>query len=432
MNASATPRSASREVRAAQRRRSRGFTLTELMVAITGGLFVAVAVFALARDGSRFYQRESRVANATFANFSGFQRLRTDLARASYMASPNLRADGRLCGNVNSGTWPTLLQNLAGIRITRRGSPVNADLTANNLNPDQVLISGSFSSADQFPIRAVQLGGNNTIFYLQTDTEEIARLGYYTAGANQAQVLTDVFGAGRGLRFVDKSGDHYYGTITGVVAGAQPQVLIAGQPAIPIQQGATCGVTSLETGGLINVINFVQYDVRNLNTNSNFGGANASYAPLYAAATSVPFDANRTELVRVELDTQGQPIAGTEEVAAEYAVDLKFGITVAQGFLNGTDPNLLHLPFDSGQIATWAGITTGVTPPQGPQKVRSVRARLSVRSREPDRLGDVVAGAGVAPGLYRFALTVNGTTQFARVRTIQADVALHNHSGVSW
>ena len=37
----------------------------ELMVAMTGGLFLSIVVFALSRDASRFYQRESRVANAT-------------------------------------------------------------------------------------------------------------------------------------------------------------------------------------------------------------------------------------------------------------------------------------------------------------------------------------------------------------------------------
>jgi Tfp pilus assembly protein PilW len=43
----------------------RGFTLVELMVALSGGLFISLAVFALARDSGRFYQRESRIANAT-------------------------------------------------------------------------------------------------------------------------------------------------------------------------------------------------------------------------------------------------------------------------------------------------------------------------------------------------------------------------------
>ena len=40
-----------------------GFTLVELMVAMTGGLFLSIVVFALSRDASRFYQRESRIAN---------------------------------------------------------------------------------------------------------------------------------------------------------------------------------------------------------------------------------------------------------------------------------------------------------------------------------------------------------------------------------
>ena len=42
-----------------------GFTLVELMVAITGGLFMSIVVFALARQGTRFYQQEIRAANAS-------------------------------------------------------------------------------------------------------------------------------------------------------------------------------------------------------------------------------------------------------------------------------------------------------------------------------------------------------------------------------
>jgi len=60
--------------------RARGFTLVELMVAMTGGLFLSIVVFAVSRDASRFYQREIRVANATITGVSGFERLVSDLA----------------------------------------------------------------------------------------------------------------------------------------------------------------------------------------------------------------------------------------------------------------------------------------------------------------------------------------------------------------
>jgi hypothetical protein len=58
-----------------------------------------------------------------------------------------------------------------------------------------------------------------------------------------------------------------------------------------------------------------------------------------------------------------------------------------------------------------------------PQRVRAVRVRLSVRSREADR--DV----GLPNGLYRFKLPDGA---WARVRTFQADIALPNQLDVRW
>jgi hypothetical protein len=69
----------------------------------------------------------------------------------------------------------------------------------------------------------------------------------------------------------------------------------------------------------------------------------------------------------------------------------------------------------------------------GPQRIRAIRARLSVRSREADRLAGMPDGGGViGPGLFRIGLGSAGTAPFARVRTVQADIALRNQRGVAW
>ena len=58
------------------------------------------------------------------------------------------------------------------------------------------------------------------------------------------------------------------------------------------------------------------------------------------------------------------------------------------------------------------------------ERVRAVRARLSVRSREADR--DVA----LPGGLYRFRLLPDNG--WARVRTFQADILLQNQMDVRW
>jgi hypothetical protein len=61
--------------------------------------------------------------------------------------------------------------------------------------------------------------------------------------------------------------------------------------------------------------------------------------------------------------------------------------------------------------------------------VRTVHTWLSVRSREADRN----SGIDSEPGpLFRIGLGSEGSAPFARVRTVQARIALHNQMGVTW
>ncbi len=414
------------------RRQGRGFTLIELMVAITGGLFMSIIVFMMARDGARFYQRASRVADATLANVVGFERLRNDISRAAFMSSPNVRTDPRMCQTIDA-SWPAGLQDMAGIRITPATPAPNATLSANKLSPDRIELSGSYDSVDEFPMWGVTDSGTVYTVSLQSKIGPLARMGYDTS-TDQLTLLQSVFKPGRALRLVDRAGKVQYGTIQSVsAAGSAPAVLLSHTPTLIFRgtQATACGIRLNETG-YVNVVNFVRYEVKSM-------VGNTRYAPMYADNADVPFEGDRTELVRTELDTSGAPIANTDEITAEYAVDLRFGVTVVNNVVNGTDPTLATFPPGDSQVLDYAGDSIGLTAPAGPQRVRAVRARLSVRSREADREANVAdpgAGVpfptGVAPGLYRIGLGPSGAAPFARVRTLQADVSLPNQMGVLW
>ncbi|HEY6558307.1 MAG TPA: prepilin-type N-terminal cleavage/methylation domain-containing protein [Polyangiaceae bacterium] len=401
-------------------RLERGFTLVELMVALTGGLFVSVMVFTLAKDSSRFYMRESRVADATLAAVSGFERLRTDLARSSFMASPNIRRDvqnARLCGNPGAG-WPQELGRLAGVRIQPDTPAANAALAANGLAPDAIQIAGNFSGNDVFAMSGVVANGAGFRVSLQSLIGQLGRLDYENRPAERQTLLQDAFPAGRALRIVDEAGMIQYGRITNVTTNPGPAVNLALVPALRMR-GANptlCGLHA-QAKGYVNVVNFVRYQVRALTSGAGAAGA-------------TPWDTNRTELVREEVNVDGATIAGTEEIVAEYAVDLSFGLTVAQTIVNGLPTQLLTVPAGNAAIVNWAGdvTTTAGAANQGPHRVRAIRVRLAVRSREPDRDANIVPGGSVATGLYRFNVAANGPARFARVRTLQADVALHNQA----
>jgi len=417
---------------------SAGFTLVELMVALTGGLFVTLAVFALARDSGRFYQRESRVASATVSALLGFERLRTDIARAGFLASPNIYRDPSVCSKPDA-SWPSALGNLAGVTITLGTS--GGALAANKRNPPTIRLAGAYSSSDQFPVEP-KPNGSNMDFILTLSSPAMLRLGN---GVNPDDAtVTSVFTPGKAIRYV-QYGNQYYGTILKSNGGTSPVVTVSANPPLQMRSGSLigCGMEPITSGNArsaINVVNFVEYSLRNLsNAPQGVPGAQTTaavtnYASLYANSAAGPGEAGRTELVRVELDAGGNPIEGTEEVVAEYAVDLDFQISAVTGNLNGVDPTVSAVPATSASFTTYTSKPSLVN--AQPELIRSVRARLGVRSRESDRPADVVddADAGQDRGLFRFNVgaTAGTTDTFARVRTFQADIALYNQLDVLW
>jgi hypothetical protein len=408
----------------ARRSTSAGFTLVELMVALTGGLFISLAVFALARDSGRFYQREARIANATVGGLLGFERLRTDIARAGFLASPNVVRDPRLCG-APQANWPSALRNLASIQVTA-GTP-NAALTLNGRTPPVIVLAGSYASADVFSVR-VRPAGNATTFELESNQPALLRLGNQANPDNNT--MAGVFAAGRALRIV-QNGRQYYGQIIGSSGGAAPTVTIGPAPAIQFRSGSAigCGLEEVWGSGAsvatINVVNFIQYQLGTPQTPVG----QASYQDVYASADGGPGEAQRTELMRLELGIDGVPIPGTEEIVAEYAVDLSLQLTAVSAITGCCNPTLAVVTPTDPLFPVFTAPVFGAAN-NTPERIRSVRVRLGVRSREGDRAATVTNPAG--QGLFRFNLGTGNSEAFARVRTFQADVSLHNQADILW
>lgn len=432
----------------------RGFTLVELMVALTGGLFVSVFVFMLASHGSKFYQQEARISNATIGVMNGFQRLRADIARAGFMASPNVQKDPRICSARTAAQgWTAPMREMAGVRLLIGGSAdahaseaLAAFWSDNDLTPDQLIIAGSFASADQYPaaeVTRLNPASNIWTVYLQPNSPAMARLGYRTDSSQNDQTRLDLLasifnpdGVQRLLRIVDKKGSHHYGIIGSVGLAAlngqtAPFVQLTNAVTLVEETGATtCGLQGLNVGATVNVVNFIRYGLERLDDEPN-----ATYNPIYADEVAGTYEETRAELAREELDVTGNPIAGTKELVAEYAVDLKFGVTALDPTGNGSLMRV-NAGADNDALLQWAGDpTTGVAavPNRGPHLIRTVHARLAVRSREGDRDANIDGdAAGIPAGIYRVGLGENGGAPFARVRTLQADIALRNHARARW
>ncbi len=408
---------------------SRGFTLVELMVSLMGGLFISLAVFALARDSGHFYQSEVRIANATVGGLLGFERLRTDIARAGFMSSPNVNRDPAVCTKPD-GTWPASLAMLASVQVIP--APPNAGLAANGRTPPQLLLGGAYTSSDQYSAK-VTASGATTIFELVSDTSSGALVRLGNGAMPDNATMQAAFPAKHALRIV-QTGHAYYAQIINALGGATPTVWVSAQPPIKIADGSTsgCGLVVPSSGSeypTINVVNFIQYDVRSLVTGAQTPEAQTTYAAMFANSNA-PGEDTRTELVRVEKDITGAPISGTEELVAEYAVDFDLQISAIKGGgATGSDPTLLTYNRTVPDFATYTGTTYNTL--NTPQWIRSVRVRLGVRSRQFDG-GGVIIPTPATGGLFRFSISTPGGTLGARMRTFQADVALHNQADILW
>ncbi len=401
------------------RRANSGFTLVELMVALTGGLFLSIVVFALSRDTGRFYQQETRVANATLAGLAGFERLSSDIARAGHLVSPNIANDPRVCNRPAAGAgWPALIQNFRSIVIDPAAgvtSVTGTEVAAAGIAPMQVELAGALDATEELPIRTITPNGSGGWdVFLQTGVPAAARLGGLTL-ASLGAMFTMADGTGRAVRIVDKEGMEQYGVVAAVTVTPQPTVSLAATPGLLFRTStvgsALCGFKGFNTGATINAINFVRYNLRKLK-----GVPASGYTAMFTAAASAPFEDNRVELVREELTPAGVAVDATREIVAEYAVDLQLTP------LSATSPVIPSIVTIGAASVSNAFAST--------QLLRGVHVRLSVRSREADRLVDVPNTP--AGDLFRIALGSGVAARFARVRTFQADVPIRNHQGANW
>ncbi len=144
--------------------------------------------------------------------------------------------------------------------------------------------------------------------------------------------------------------------------------------------------------------------------------------PASPQQAQVSGDVARTELVRVELDANNVLIPASTELVAEYAVDLRFGITVSS-LITGDNynPTVTSYAFNDANVYAISAAT--------PQRIRAVQVRLATRVRAPDRDSDLPVG----PDGRRLRFLIDPALEpaYARVRTNYANVALPNQGGFS-
>jgi type II secretory pathway pseudopilin PulG len=445
------------------RKHEAGFTMVELTVALVAGLIVALGIVALSKESTTTFHEEVRSSGAEATLRTAVDRLRADLQRAAYMSTPNFVTDPQiavLVGNANitniidqSATGGGGIVRLAGIHLFDGGSNTNTPLSAQQptpLNPDAIEIGGNMTSTEQFDVQSVTVNGVcNLRLNLSGTSPALYRIGAIGAGgAVNGAALRNIFVPVANNRFmvrlVDDTGRSQYlatcneAVPANVVAGVPPAAYVDIDPTIapvlaPKDTGNHGGVNPIPGGrAWINPVQIVRWEI------TDTGHEPAQYASALGRKSlgDGGMDSTKYDLVRSYVDAGGKVVAASTEVVAEYVVDLNFALSVENG--TAALPGELTIAFDDATNQTWAdNVFTQPAATCRPQRIRIVRARISTRVEQPDRMANVpVANYGTQAFFFRYCLTATGcgastsTLQWARARTITTELSLANQAGV--
>ena len=457
-------------VRARARRSARGFTLIELTVALVGGLLGGIAVVGLSKEATNTFHEDMRAAQAQFSVRTAIDRLRSDVARAGFMATPNIWGDPRLVSpdyvtkGLGAATCPLNIKRLAGIRLFVGGSLTKANINAgfpapatpgtdesspysanNNLAPDAIDISGNMNTVDMYTVQTVDTtnacGSARLILSLQ-NPPAYRLLGVSDGGINDSSdtlkrafvpVATETFV----VRLQDSSGHVQYleSCGAGVLPGSPPTAFVDITNNVPVATtGSGTGSGKKTEGGesgfytntQINPVLTVRYKLT---------PPVAAYADLVTSGDGGTD--SRFDLYRFYVNSLGVEV-GVPDLIAEYAVDLKFAFTVDNTATNAPNPPFLArtqttFAFDdaSNNNVNYGSNATMVAAAVGPQRIRSVRMRLATRTAFADRQA-LVSPPTWTPtdytNLFRYCTTPSAAPcgGYARVRTVITEVAMNN------
>ena len=451
-----------------------GFTLVELTVALVAGLIVAMGIVGLSRAATQTFNEEVRSSAAESALRAATDRLRADLGRAAYMSTANILYDpmiARAPTDTNVAHIPAGMKGLLGLgaiqlqeggSVTLNGLPAST-WSPNALAPDTIVVGGNLTTAEQFDVQMVQqAAGTCTKVYISALSAAFFRA-VPSGTTNQSLVraaLSNLFApvTGNGttaqfmVRILDETGHSQYLATCPI---AYPGDIDGNGPFIAVDTTSTPIVTAAMTAGVggisgygrgwINPVQLVRWEItstaQEAKNQQQFAGA------LGNVLQSGNVDPNKYDLTRTYLDAFGNPVWASSEIVAEYAVDLDFAFSVDTTAVGATQPSIISYAFDDANNALYAPDLSTLTPPvpnnlqpspQGPQRIRSVRARVAARAALADRSQDIPSPQ--AGFVYRYCLnsngcpaagtgTNNGALNYARVHTMTLEVALPNNAG---
>ncbi len=394
----------------ARRKRTRGFTIVELMISIVAGLIAIIAIYSLAGGASRHFQEQQRVSQTQTALRLATEQLRADIERGGFGGTPNSRREA-------SCSPPA--DQIQAVEFLDNEDTANLPFPAENLVEADVLrLVGNFATSGSYLIIGANAAGTNV--QLQPSWQGFRRDFGVVGGAGftafDEATFQNVFAQGRRLHVESEQGFHFFPSILGTIPATQ-QILI--MPGLPVMTPCLPGLADNAQ-----VTPLVRVEYRVVNPRAPGSGLEALYTD-NAASAALGLDG--AVLIRREIDfSTNAPIPGTTRVVLEYVADFNIEFIVDTAG-PGAAPILSNPPITGAPAE--AMLERSAT--SRPEQVRSVIVSLSARSPDVDpRFPFIAARASRATPLSRYAVTSAAAgAPAARVRTMTSEIFLPNVAG---
>ena len=413
-----------------------GFTLIELMISLAMSLIIALAALSLSEAATSTFFEQARASGVQATLRASSERLRSDLARAAFMSTPNIHRDPKVARVPGSSGEPyriAILKDLQGLRISPAddGVRTHALTVANGLSPQSLEIAGNLTSDDVYRgVLVAEGAGCDTEVKLSSRSDAAVRRLFAGATSDaQRKTMTEVVftpgtrmnppvaGIDYAVQVMDMRGCFHYLTVCNVVQSSDPPESVTirlrgGLLSTEQTGGDVCGARLMEEVSLAPVHRVrwalsAETDARRVGATAAAGG-------------------NVFSLQRQLLAADGVTSVGPPEIVAEYAIDLRFGLLVDE--TPGTALKSIDFGATDTEFASWAGAVSTGAPNMGPQRIRSVRYRLAFRASIADR-SEPLASPGGPPYLLRYKVS---DKSYSRVRTVISEAVLMNQARANY
>ncbi|MCS6797987.1 MAG: prepilin-type N-terminal cleavage/methylation domain-containing protein [Myxococcota bacterium] len=363
-----------------------GFTLVELMVALTAGAFALMAIYSIGASSARHFQEQQRVGTAQTSLRLGLEQLRRDISRAGYLGV-GWSQQAQRCVNPAVPVQAVEIRDGAETASLPNAGP-------NGVHADRLLLTGNYATADEYLI--VGLDASGTQARLQSSWQAFRRSFLLQDGTFHGPSFDAAFEPGRVLRIRTQQGNHFFVTITDRRGGGGVDPRVTFSPALPVGGACTGG---LADGATVAPLSRIEYRVMDLAAT----GAGASLA----GRGLVP-GAQGPQLVRREIGFATEaPLAQTERVVLDHVAHFDVDLFADVRPVGSATPVLQRFDDVAAQ-----NLTQGVNR----HRVRSVVVNVATRTPSEDPRLDPSVGYDVDP-LARGA---------ARIRRAETEILLPN------